>query len=166
MHLTVIVAVFMALLMGESLGTGQADEGMLWLGYSSGAGSVALVVGSLVLLWSLMRLTSRMVLLRLESQGPGSRAMLKVPVRIDLLMRILVVVTYGSQLTVGGWGKLVCVDWRLPGLVLVDEVVLLAPFVIMMVMKWYFLYPLNRLTREYIVTGQLVEGLGPAGLEP
>lgn len=146
----------MALLVSD---IATAEETNVWINYFSGVGSLAFVGGTIILLWSLMHLTGRLVLHRLERVGAHHRSTLRLPGRIELLLRILVVITYGCQLFLGGWGKLVGVEWQLQRLVLVDELVLLLPFIVAMLMKWWCLYPINRFVREYVVAGQLAEGI-------
>jgi len=162
-QLTVIVAVFMALLIGETANADNADGGTVWwMNHFNGLSSLAFVAGLVLLLWSLMQITCRSLLLRMErlvQQGNSTKAALRLPGRIDLLMRVLLIGAFGTQLTVGGWAGLTYTQWRLQRFVLVDEVVLLLPFMIMMFVKWYCFYPVSRFVREYIVAGQLVEGL-------
>lgn len=114
------------------------------------------------LIGTLLRMICRQVQIRLapmDRDETFKKSLLQLPGRIDILMRLLIVVTYGMLLTLGGWARLIYQEWSLQRLILIDELVLLGPFIVLMVVKWYCQYPISRIVREYIMTGQLKEGL-------
>ncbi len=159
MQFTIIIAVFMALLAGENANSSPQDQ-LPWMsGHFSGFSAVSFTMGTILLLWSLMRAISQMFLRRMERVGMPDRTSLRLPGRIDLLTRTIIIVTFATQLTIGGWGYLAGVQWHLRRVVLADEIVLLGPFIVMLIMKWHCFYPINRYVREYVVAGQLAEGL-------
>jgi len=159
MQFTVIIAVFIALLAGENTSSTPQDMFPWTSGHLSGLSAMSFTAGTILLLWSLMRVTSKIFLRRMERVGIPNRSSLRLPGRIDLLTRIVIVVMFAIQLTIGGWGQLTVVEWHLRRVVLADEVVLLGPFIIMLILKWHCFYPINRYIREYVVAGQLAEGL-------
>ena len=160
MQLTVISAIFIALLLGENLSVEGLDRDQVWMGGNiDGFRSAMLVAGSIILLWSLMRFSARKALSRMERAGGGDRRIRRLPNRIELLMRVMLLGTFVSQLTAGGWGRWVYVEARLQRMVLIDEIVMLVPFVLMLLLKWHSLYPINRFIRESAITEQLMEGL-------
>jgi len=159
MQLSVILAFMTAIFVGESLCTEKIDPSLEWLGTMRGMRAVMLTGGSLLLSWVLMRFSCQTLLGRLQKEGNPSRRGLRLPGRLDLWLRIFVLGMFGIQLTVGGWGYFVCREIKLQRIVLMDEMALILPFIIMMYMKWYCFYPINRYIREYVVAGQLAEGL-------
>ena len=154
MQLTVILALFIALLAGEA-----AAEDPQWMDYFSPSGTAALMVGTMLLVWSLSRLAGNKLRQRLIREGVAGKGVLRLPGRVDLLMRVVLLGVYGFQLTVGGYARLVEIQWGLRGWVLVDEVLLIGPLVLLMVGHWYCFYPVNRMIREYVMLGHLAEGL-------
>jgi len=158
MQLTVIIAVLMALLTGESLLDESTASVLVDLGHLAGFAALAFVLGSILILASLMNLSARFALRRLIQSGAPDRAALRLPAHIDLFMRIAILVTFALQLSFGGWSFLIVRHWRLDRFVLADEVALLTPFLVLLTLKWLCFYPLNRYIREYIVAGQLADG--------
>ena len=156
MQITVILAVLMAMLTADRLSDGQS----LWPGLivPDAHQSVAFTAGIILLVWSLMRLAVRHLIGRL-GRGGTQPSVLRLPGRVDLIMRIAVLLSFAIILTVGGWAHTVCVSWPLADLVLVDEVALLLPFIVLHLLKLHSFYPVNRFIKEYIVAGQLAEGL-------
>lgn len=152
MQITIILAILMALLIGD-------DVTSAWHGSLSPAASLALVAGSILILWSLMRVKVRLLLAKLERLGWPSRAAGRLPGRTDLLMRAFVLGAFALQLTVGSWARVVTVDWQLQHWILADEILLLLPFIVMISLHWYCLYPVNRFVREHLVVEHLAEGL-------
>ena len=153
MQIVVISAVFLALLLGESAG-----ETLKQMSYFSGVRTVALLAGSMFLLWSLMTVTVRSVLIRLERFAQVRSPLSRLPGRVDLIMRTVVLGLFAVQLTIGGWADMVCAEWQLTRFVLLDELMLLLPFVLMLLMKWYCFYPVNRFVRQHVVAGRLSRG--------
>jgi len=149
----------MALFAGEiMIGPGWSDF-RDWMSRLGGMRSVALVMGMILLMWAFMRVVSRQVVLKLEATELPHPKALRLPGRVDLLMRITILCAFGLQLTAGGWANLICREWQLQQIVLLDEIFLMLPFVLMILMNWYCFYPVNRFVREYVVTGQLADGL-------
>jgi len=153
-QITVILAVLLAMLVGES-----ATELPVWLNRFEGPSCLAMVAGSMLLLWSLSRLSAKMLLGRLEQAGQSVRSVLRLPGKIDVMMQVMILSLFAVQLTIGGWGRLVCVRWQLSELILIDELLIISPFIVMLIIKWYFFYPVNRFIKEYIVAGQLAGGI-------
>ncbi|MCP4708307.1 MAG: M48 family metalloprotease [Planctomycetes bacterium] len=149
----------MALFAGEvMIGPGWSQL-RHWMSRMGQMQSVALVTGMIFLMWAFMRVVSQQVVLKLEATELPHPKALRLPGRVDLLMRIIILCAFGLQLTAGGWANLVCLEWRLQRIVLLDEIILMLPFVVMILMNWYCFYPVNRFVREYVVTGQLADGL-------
>jgi len=158
-QLNIILGILMALFAGEvMIGPGWSEQ-RIWMSRMGGMQSVALVTGMLLLMWAFMRVVSRQVVLKLEATELPHPKALRLPGRVDLLMRIIILCAFGLQLTAGGWAHLICLEWRLQRIVLLDEMFLMLPFVVMILMNWYCFYPVNRFVREYVVTGQLADGL-------
>jgi len=151
MQIVIISAVFLALVAGQS-------ETLQQKSCFSGAQTIALFAGSMFLLWSLMTITARSVLIRLERFARIKRPLSRLPGRVDLIMRTIVLGLFAVQLIIGGWAYMVCAEWQLTRFVLLDELLLLLPFVLMLLMKWYCFYPVNRFVRQYVVAGRLSEG--------
>ena len=154
MQMTIILGIFLAILVGETAG-----EMPGWLSWMTGTQTVTLTLGILVLFWSLVRITIKMLMVTLENSKDISRTLMALPGRIDLIMRIIVFGLFAVQLTIGGWARLVCIDWQLSSWVIIDEILLLFPFFVMIITKWYFFYPVNRYVKEYVVAGQLTGGV-------
>ena len=160
MQLAVISAVFISLLIGESLSVEGLDRGQAWMGGDIGGfRSAALVAGSIILLWSLMRISAMKVVLRMKRAAGGDRRVRRLPARFEMLTQVMLLGTFVLQLTACGWGKLVYVEARLQRLVMIDEFVMLLPFVLMLLLKWHCVYPINRFIREGAITEQLMDGL-------
>ena len=83
MQLTVILALFIALLAGEA-----AAEDPQWMDYFSPSGTAALMVGTMLLVWSLSRLAGNKLRQRLIREGVAGKGVLRLPGRVDLLMRV------------------------------------------------------------------------------
>ena len=142
----------MALAISQSLPTEP------WLDISAGA-AVLVVAGSILFMWSLMRLMARGVMARLGRLGRTNTHSLRLPGRVDLFSRITIVVVFACQLRWLGWANVIQNEWHLHNLVLVDKLCLILPFVIMQLLKWHSWYPVDRFIRQYIVAGQLDQGL-------
>jgi STE24 endopeptidase len=153
-QVTVILAVLLALLVGES-----ATELPVWLNGLEGLNCPAMMAGSILLLWAFSRLSAKVLLGRLERAGQSVRSVLRLPGKIDIMMQVMILSLFAVQLTIGGWGRLVYVRWQLGKLILIDELLIIAPFIVMLIIKWYFFYPVNRFIKEYIVAGQLAGGI-------
>ena len=159
MQVSVLVAMLAVLTLSEGVTSSEAGPLPEWMGRLVGVKSLGLTVGVTVILWSLFRWASQRLGARLSQAQHLGRETLRLPGRIDLLMRLVVLVTFAGTLTVGGWAHTVLEHWRLGRYVLIDEWVLLLPFVAMTVVRWACFYPVNRTVREYVVAGQLAEGL-------
>ncbi|KPK75318.1 MAG: hypothetical protein AMJ79_11560 [Phycisphaerae bacterium SM23_30] len=157
-QITIILGIFLALLAGELAGGGRDDEQLRWLSYLNGPQAAALMAGVIFLMWSLMRVVSGRVVAKLKGTELPQPAALRLPGRVDFLMRMAVLGAFAVQL-VGGWAHLICGRWRLQRFVLADEILLILPFLVLVIMQWYCFYPVNRYMREYVITGQLAEGL-------
>jgi len=154
LYLPIILAVCIALFVAGRL-DGPAGDLPHWqqmLGF---------LVGPMFIGWALMRWTSQRLLKRLLRMGWRHRSVRRRPARVELLMRTMVLGLFTLQLTEGKWATLVCQQWGLerPSMVLVGEVSLLAPFVVLDLMKCWCFYPVNRFVREQLVVEQLAEGL-------
>ena len=159
MQITVIIAMLMALTAAEIVNEPPTAEGQFWFGYLEGIDVLLLLLGTLILMGTLMRLVSKHLIGRLERASLPGRVDLRLPGRIEFVMRIVILVMFAGLLTAGGWAKLVIAEWRLGRLVLADEICLMLPLVVMLLLMWHCFYPVNRFIREYIVVGQLAEGL-------
>ena len=159
MQITIILGIFLALLVGEIL-SGTGEEGPAkWLSNFTGPQSAVLITGLTLLTWSLMRVVSRQVVAKLKRTEWPQPAVLRLPGRVDLLLRATVLGAFAVQLTVGGWAHLICGRWRLQRFILLDEILLILPFLVLILLQWNCFYPVNRFVREYVMTGQLAEGL-------
>ena len=157
MHLIVVLAVFAALGAAEAV---RQPGGALWGESLRPSTALAMVAGTMMLIWTLLRWRSRHVLARLERQDETSlRRGLRLAARSEILGRWLITAAYVGQLTIGGWARLVEVQWQMWRWWLADEAVLLVPFVLMLLAHWNCHYPVNRRVREWIMMGQLAEGL-------
>lgn len=130
-----------------------------WMGQFNPTRVILLEVGLIVLVWALARITAQTVLKRLERSKFLEGPLQRLPGQVDLLMRIILLTVFALQITIGGWGRLIVIHWQLGRFILIDELLLLMPFVIIQLIKWYYFYPINRFIKEYIVAGQLEEGL-------
>jgi len=158
-QLNIILGILMALFAGEIMSGPDWSDLRDWMSRMGGMQSVALVTGMILLMWAFMRVVSRQVVLKLEATELPHPKALRLPGRVDLLMRITILCAFGLQLTAGGWTHVICLEWRLQRIVLLDEIFLMLPFIVMILMNWYCFYPVNRFVREYVVTGQLADGL-------
>ncbi|MCF7956992.1 MAG: M48 family metalloprotease [Phycisphaerae bacterium] len=154
MQITVILGIFLALLVGET-----AAEMPDWLRWMTGPQTVTLTLGILLLFGSLVHISTKMLITTLENARDISRTLMSLPGRVDLIMRVLVFALFAVQLTLGGWARQVCIDWQFNQWVIVDEILLIVPLLIMILTKWYCFYPVNRFIKEYIVAGQLADGV-------
>ena len=152
MHVTVLLAVIMALAISQSLPTEPTLD-------ISAATTVLLVAGSILIAWALMQLMTRIIMARLGRLGRTNLHGLRLPGRIDLLLRITIIVVFACQLRWLGWANVIVNDWRLANLVLIDKLCLILPFVMMQLLKWHSWYPVDRFIRQYMVAGQLDQGL-------
>ena len=157
MQITVLVAMFIALLAGSSF---ESEALPSWMEYFDTRRSLVLLAGSILILWSLLRVISTQVVRRMERVGVAGGGALRLPGRMDFLLRIMILTVFTAQLTVGSWTKQVQAEWQLHRFILADEILLLLPFLLMIMLFWHSYYPVNRYVREHIVAGQL------AGLEP
>ena len=137
------------------------DPGVAGGGDWTAGQTLGMLVGSMVLVWSFahwssMRVRRRLTVLTLSSKGMG-----RLPGRVDMVMRTVVLSVFALQLTVGGWGRLVCETMGLerPGVILLGEVVLLLPFVVMELLRLGCFYQVNRYIREQVLMVHLHEGL-------
>ena len=156
MQITVLVAMFIALVAGSTFESGNVPA---WMGHFDRQQSLVLLAGSMLIVWSLLRVISLQVVRRMERRGIARSGGLRLPGRMDFLLRIMIVTVFTAQLTVGSWTKQVQVEWQLHRFILADEILLLLPFLLMIMLFWHSYYPVNRFVREYIVAGQLAEGL-------
>ena len=157
MQLTVILAVLVMLWAGEAA-TEVNGESVL-MAQRGWVNSLILLVGTVVLMWSVMRLIANKVQKKLMRSGFADSWSQRLPGRVELAMRVIVLLVFAAQLTVGGWAVVVRKDWNMAGTVALDEILLILPFVVMESLKWYCFYPVNRFVRENIMMGQLSEGL-------
>jgi len=155
-QITVLVAMFMALLAGSTVESGSVS---VWLGNFDAQRTLVFVAGSVFIVWSLLRLTAAQVVRRMERQGAASGSGLRLPGRIDFLLRVFILMIFAAQLTVGSWTRQVQGQWHMYRFILLDEVLLLLPFLVMILLHWHSFYPVNRYVREHIVAGQLAEGM-------
>ena len=111
---------FMALLAGSTVESGPVSA---WMGYFDTSRCLVLLAGSLFIVWSLLRVISAQVVRRMERQGAASGSGLRMPGRIDFLLRVLILMVYAAQLTVGSWTKLVQAQWHMHRFILLDELI-------------------------------------------
>lgn len=156
MQVTVLIAVFIALLAGSAI---ESDSESIWLSYFDARRSLVLLAGSILIVWSLFRVVSKHVVRRMERTGVAGSGALRLPGRMEFLLRTVIVLVFAWQLTLGSWAKQVQVEWHLHRFILADEILLLVPFFVMIFLFWHSYYPVNRYVREYIVAGQLAEGM-------
>jgi len=149
----------MALWAAESVSGAPAERPAAWISELPLGTVAAVLAGSILLVWSVIRITTGVLYRRLTRSEYPSRSDLHLVGRIDLLLQIIVVSTFALQLALGGWVGLVSAKWQLQRVVLADELCLLLPFIVMLLIKWYHFYPINHLVRQYVVSGQLAEGL-------
>ena len=122
MQITIILGIFLALLVGEIL-SGTGEEGPAkWLSNFTGPQSAVLITGLTLLTWSLMRVVSRQVVAKLKRTEWPQPAVLRLPGRVDLLLRAPVLGAFAVQVPVGGWAHLICGRWRLQRFILLDEI--------------------------------------------
>lgn len=159
MQISVILAVLMALWAAESASATSAAGPTAWISELPSGTVAAILTGSTLLVWSVIRIMTRFLYRRLTRSQWPSRSDLRLVGRIDLWLQIMVIGTFALQLTLGGWAGLVGAKWKLQRVVLADELCLVLPFIVMLLIKWYHFYPVNRLVRQYVVSGQLADGL-------
>jgi len=151
-QVTVILAVVLALTAPELTPT-QLDMDF------TGAETLLTVAGLTLIMWSLMRLTGRALVRLLTGAGQGRFGDLRLPSRVDLVVRVFVLGTFAVELVVCGWSRLVTETWRLQRIVLADEIALILPFIVLQLLKWHSFYPVDRFVRQYVVAGRLEQGL-------
>ncbi|RLJ00425.1 MAG: hypothetical protein DRP08_06585, partial [Candidatus Aenigmatarchaeota archaeon] len=147
---------FFALLVGSSDESGSAYAWRLPVDISY---APIFLVGSILILWSLSRIVSLQVVRRMERMGVAGSGVLRLPGRWDMVLRIIILMMFAAQLILGGWAQLIQVEWRMHRFILADELLLLLPFLLMIILFWHSYYPVNRFVREHIVAGQLAEGM-------
>lgn len=148
------MAVLMALLIAENTDS--------WSNYCIGwSHSLALTVGVVLFVWSILRIIAKMLVARLERIGWINRQAGRLARHAEIVSRIIVLSSFGVILTVGGWAKLICVNWHLQhrNVIAVGEICLILPFVILQLLAWHSFYGVNRFVREWLVATQLAEGL-------
>jgi len=159
-QVTVLVAMFIALLTGSTVESETLPVFVQnWLNYFTTMPLLGLISGSILILWSLLRIVSAQVVRRMERMGVAGGRALRLPGQMDMVLRIIILMVFTAQLIFGGWAQLILVKWQLHRFILVDELLLLLPFLLMMILFWHSYYPVNRYVREYIVAGQLAEGM-------
>ena len=159
MQVIVIVAVFLAVAAQEGLADMNPEQLPQWFMAISGYRSALFIMGTLVLFWALLRSVISFLLLKLSHEGEIQWSYMRIPNRLDTISGFTMIAIYGLQLTYGGWCLTVQNDWGIRGWILLDEVILLAPFLALMTVKLVCFYPVNRFVKEYVVAGQLQEGL-------
>ena len=156
-QIIVIIAVFAALLVGQQ--AAQQDQGAIEALGVDAVRVIALVIGTVLLFWSLTRIGAKMLLQRLGRGGWSRPGALRLPSKFSFVSNVLMLGVFVAQLRYIGWANLVCAQWRLGDFVLLDEVLLVGPFVMLQLLKWHSFYPVNRYIKEYVVAGQLAEGI-------
>ncbi len=160
MQITVLVAMFIALLAGSFF---ESDNLPIWLTHwlnrFTTLERLGFIFGLILILWSIFRVVSVQVVRRIGRMGiTGSRS-LRLPGQMDMVLRILILTVFTGQLFLGGWAQLIVVKWGMDRFILADEILLLLPFLLMIILFWHSYYPVNRYVREHIVAGQLAEGM-------
>lgn len=158
MQLTIILAAFLALVAGTDVAGNQGLIASIMPQNLSVRDSLFLVIGSTLIVLALLRIGGLFLFRKLQNHM-GQRRVWRLPARVDMLLRIVMIGVFGLQLTLAGWAHLITVKWNLGRFLLADEVCLLAPFLLMQAASWYLFYPANRFVREVVVSGQLAEGL-------
>lgn len=158
MQIQVLIAFFVVL-----ISVGLVEETVVtpdhWLGLLSAKQTLLLLVGSILIFTALVRGLSRWLLARLNRLGWQNRSAMRLPAKCDLLIQVLLLLLFATQLTIGGWCKLLYLDWNLQNSILLWEVGLLAPFLVMMIFKWACFYPINHFIRTHMVADQIVDGV-------
>jgi len=158
-NISVILAVLIALMVGDIVQNANPEENLSWLGNLSMAATLALAAGISLLTGTLVKVTVQLLLARLERSSNLAGGLLRLPGRVDFLMQAVIMGAFLLLLFSGGWIRLIYLQWQLQQWILVDELCLLLPFLIMLIIKWYCFYPLNRFVKEYVVAGQLAGGM-------
>ncbi len=159
MQLTVILAVFIALLLEDCWINYPGLADVEFLQVMQGGSVPVLTVGVLVLTWAMYRFWNQRVLRLLEAGASIQQNNLQLPQRLDMISRTMNILVYVLLLTVGGWSRQIYIGWELQRFVLLDEIALLLPFILLLIANWHASYPINRFIREYIVMGQITMGL-------
>jgi len=150
------LAVFLALEAAETVGSGEGVGGWVLV---APRGVWAMLGGATLVAWSLLRAVNKWAAGRVSRAEGFLGQGLRLPGRVELLGRGLILGVYAAELTAGGWARQVEGQWQLGRYVLADELALLAPFAVLALVHWHCHYPVNRRVREYVVAGQLAEGL-------
>ncbi len=158
MQISVLLGVFLALLVGETYSAQGEQPGRLWGGNLETRQVLLFGAGVLVIVWSLLRMQSNLLMQKLRKNS-ADRKVLRLPARVDAITRLAILAIFGILLTAGGWTKLVCPPGEQNGWMLVRMTGLILPFALMLVIQWSCFYPVHRHIREYMVSGQLAEGL-------
>ena len=163
MQISILIAVFFVLFAAGVVQDTSVGP-TVWTGdwgpaESAGLRSLGLLVGSTMLFWSIIRLTARILLRRMQPLGWENRSAMRLPGRIDLFVQTMLLLLFAAQITIGGWTRVVLCDWDLGNTILIWEVVLILPFIILMVIKWICYYPINRFIRMHVVVEQLTDNI-------
>jgi STE24 endopeptidase len=158
MQVSVIVAMLAAIAVSETPVEELASMGLGPAGLAAGP-TMILMAGTLLVWWSMMRVSANLLLGKMRRAGWYSRKGWRWPGRTDLVCQTASLVLFVFLLTAGGWAGLIDKELRDRHLAGLWELLLVSPFLILTILKWYSFYPVNRYIREYIVVGQLAEGL-------
>lgn len=105
MQITIILGIFLALSVGELLNVTGEEGPAKWLSNFTGPQSAVFITGLTLLTWSLMRVVSGQVVSKLKRTEWPQPAVLLLPGRVDLLMRVVILGVFALQLTEGGVGE-------------------------------------------------------------
>jgi STE24 endopeptidase len=130
-----------------------------WTHQFSTKQTMLLIAGSILIFFAIIRFLVQRLLLRLNRCGWQDRSAMRLPGKCDLIIQYFLLALFGAQLTYGGWCKLIYLDWNLKQSILLWEILLLMPFLLMMVMKWFLFYPINHFIRTHVVAEQLTDGI-------
>jgi STE24 endopeptidase len=158
MQITVILAMLLAVLVSETSAEELAAIGLAPVGLKSGP-ALILLAGTMLVWWSLMRAWANLLLGKMRRAGWYGRNVWRWPGRTDWMCQVLSMALFGFLLTTGGWAGFVGGELKARHLVGLWETALIFPFAIFSILKWDSFYPVNRYMREYIVVGQLAEGM-------
>ncbi|MBN2210360.1 MAG: M48 family metalloprotease [Sedimentisphaerales bacterium] len=158
MQITVLVAIVAALTAGTLVADGEAPAAW-WGMFLSVRQTIAGVAGVMLLTLAFFRIDSVRLHTRLDRAGPSHRRCWRLPTRMGMLEQVILLGVFIAILCPLGWARLVGIHWQLGRFFLVDEIMLLLPFLVLQTGRWYLSYPVNRLMREWIVSAQLAEGL-------
>lgn|GEM_PF-806487 len=161
MQVSVLITLFLSIIISSLVQDRQLSDLLLgrWLVQSEPFYMVALrhcgLVGCGVLVFAFLVRWILSITLKCMETTTASRKRVKLPGRVDLLIQFMLMSSFVAMMTVGGWCRfvnedLVFIKWQV-----CIQMVMLLPYLIMLVFKWYFFYDINFFTRNQLVTSPL-----------